>query len=152
MKLPAILLAAVLAACPAQAQQAGDPILPKFVWNVLPEKDAAYAPKLEETYRTLTNIGGIREGAKYTPAKAASRKNPKPVMDESGKRVEGTVVVGFIIGFKGEVLMPFVLKSSDPRLDAAALEAVAQWKFKPFQKDNAMFASTGVEEFAFRTP
>lgn len=44
---------------------------------------------------------------------------------------EGSVEVGFTVLPDGSVSAPSVLRSSHPRLEAAALAAVAQWRFEP---------------------
>lgn len=48
---------------------------------------------------------------------------------------EGDVVVDFIVDSKGMVRNPFVMRSSNPALDEAAIEAVLDWRFKPGIKD-----------------
>jgi protein TonB len=42
-----------------------------------------------------------------------------------------TVVVGFIISAKGEVLAPYVISSEVRRFEDAALAGVLKWKFRP---------------------
>jgi protein TonB len=42
-----------------------------------------------------------------------------------------TVVVGFIINAKGEVLSPYVISSEVRRFEEAALSGVMKWKFRP---------------------
>lgn len=43
----------------------------------------------------------------------------------------GEVSVSFEVNKKGDVQNPFVVKSNNPGFEAAAVEAVIQWKFKP---------------------
>jgi protein TonB len=47
---------------------------------------------------------------------------------------ECTVVVGFIINAKGEVVAPYIISSEVRRFEAAALTGVMRWKFKPGYK------------------
>lgn len=48
--------------------------------------------------------------------------------------VNGEVTVGFVVDLNGDVQEPVVIKSSRPEFEAAALAAVAQWKFEPGQQ------------------
>jgi len=51
-----------------------------------------------------------------------------PAYQIVGKKV---VTISALITKNGGISDPFVLRSSDSRLNAFALEAVRQWKFKP---------------------
>ena len=55
------------------------------------------------------------------------------VYPEAARRegVEGQVIVQFVVGTGGTVIDPVVLRSPDPRLGAAALEAVRRSLFRP---------------------
>lgn len=50
-------------------------------------------------------------------------------------RVEGQVVLLFVVGEDGRVEEPRVETSSRPEFEKPALEAVRKWKFKPGNKD-----------------
>lgn len=58
---------------------------------------------------------------------------PPPTFPADLKREypECTVVVGFIISAKGEVLAPYVISSQVRRFEEAALAGVLKWKFRP---------------------
>ena len=58
---------------------------------------------------------------------------PPPVYPEGAlnSRLEGTVTVEAIIDKNGRVQNLRTLRSSDPVFEAAAIEAVARWKFRP---------------------
>jgi TonB family protein len=45
--------------------------------------------------------------------------------------VSGRVVVGFNVREDGTVVDPYIIQSVHPALDAAAVTAVLQWKFRP---------------------
>jgi periplasmic protein TonB len=47
---------------------------------------------------------------------------------------EATVVLGFIITTKGEVVNPYVISSGVRRFEDAAVEGVVKWKFRPGMK------------------
>lgn len=44
---------------------------------------------------------------------------------------EAQVRVGFIVTSRGDVIMPYIISSSDRGFERATLEAVVKWKFKP---------------------
>jgi TonB family protein len=48
--------------------------------------------------------------------------------------VTGSVVVDFVVMADGTVRNAFALRSTEPRLEAAAVDAVSQWKFEPGRK------------------
>lgn len=50
------------------------------------------------------------------------------------KKVEGSVIVIFVVDASGKVLDPRVEKSDHPAFDKPALDAVRQWKFEPAVK------------------
>ncbi len=47
------------------------------------------------------------------------------------KRVDGLVVVLFVVDSAGRVVNPSVEESTDPAFEKAALDAVRQWRFEP---------------------
>ncbi len=47
----------------------------------------------------------------------------------------GEVVVEFIVNERGQVLMPRILRSTDPEFNEPTLRAVAKWRFEPGRKD-----------------
>jgi periplasmic protein TonB len=44
---------------------------------------------------------------------------------------EGHVRVGFIVSNRGDVIMPYIISSSERGFERATLDAVMKWKFKP---------------------
>jgi protein TonB len=86
--------------------------------------------------------------APITPpdASAASLKNPAPryPLESRRKREEGTVRLRVVITADGRVKAISVAKSSGfERLDEAALETVAKWKFKPGEQAGAPVEAVG---------
>jgi len=49
--------------------------------------------------------------------------------------IVGVVTVQYIVDTNGNVVSPVVIKSPDPRLSEAALDAISQWKFVPGEKN-----------------
>jgi TonB family protein len=57
---------------------------------------------------------------------------PKVVRSEG---IVGVVTVQYIVDTNGNVVSPVVIKSPDPRLSKAVLDAISQWKFVPGEKN-----------------
>ncbi len=51
------------------------------------------------------------------------------------KNIQGNVTASFVVDVDGSVIDVQVLKSSDPRFEAPAIEALRQWKFKCGSKE-----------------
>jgi protein TonB len=68
--------------------------------------------------------------------KPEARVRIKPVYPFEMRRsgLKGEVVVGFIVDSTGEVRDPYVVRSSNPGFEEAAIQAVLKWKFKPGKK------------------
>lgn len=79
-------------------------------------------------------------------------KTPPPEYPYALKRngVSGVVAVKVLIDVNGSVAECSVSKSSDPGFDAAALDAVKKWKFKPAKKDGASVEARLIIPIQFR--
>jgi len=51
--------------------------------------------------------------------------------------LKGSVVVGFIVDSSGNVRDPYIVRSSNPGFEQAAIDTVLKWKFKPGKKGGA---------------
>jgi protein TonB len=78
-------------------------------------------------------VGGLLLDEKALPAK---RKHHDPVYPDAAKnsRVQGTVVLELTVNRAGDVVAVRVV-GSVPLLDAAAVEAVREWKYAPSDSD-----------------
>jgi protein TonB len=61
------------------------------------------------------------------------RAQPEYPGDLKAKGVSGEVLVEFVISETGEVLYATVVRSSEERLNAAAIDAIRKWRFRPAQ-------------------
>jgi protein TonB len=59
--------------------------------------------------------------------------------------IDGRVRVGFIVDSHGEVILPYVVSSTNHGFERAAIEAVKKWKFRPGIK-NGRKVNTRVEQ------
>ncbi len=79
-------------------------------------------------------------GEVYDPAKldqlprAESRTRPQYPADMRKAGISGEVTVDFIVDRGGNVVNAFAARSSQREFEAAAVEAVSQWKFRPGTK------------------
>jgi protein TonB len=82
------------------------------------------------------------KGAQAKPARSEKNKdvsepvllskvNPSYPAAAKEEKVTGPVELEITVGADGSVVEANALKSPDPRLSAAAVEAIKQWKFKP---------------------
>lgn len=65
--------------------------------------------------------------------------------------IEGEVAVEFIVDVNGDVRSPFVIRSTHREFEAAALQAISKWKFRPGRKDGRVVNAGRVQQlFTFR--
>ena len=101
-------------------------------------------------------LGGVIGGTGQGPVRDFDRaprllRQTRPRYPEEAfvKRVEGTVLVEFVIDAAGRVVAARILHSVAP-LDAAALEAVREWAFTPAFKHGVPVASVARAPIVFR--
>jgi protein TonB len=96
--------------------------------------DTAAPPRETRTLRSEAREPGLPAPGEYVYVEElpeAIEKVPPEYPDEARlNRIEGTVIVQALVGRDGRVKETKVTQSV-PGLDAAALTAIAQWKFKP---------------------
>jgi protein TonB len=71
------------------------------------------------------------EGKGLTEPVVENKVVPSYPAEARAERIQGAVAVEATITKEGRVAEARVKRAVDPRLDAAALEAVRQWTFKP---------------------
>jgi len=65
--------------------------------------------------------------------------------------IEGEVVVEFIVDTNGDVRNPFVVRSSQREFEAAAIQAVSKWKFRPGRRGGRAVNTSRVQQlFSFK--
>jgi len=63
--------------------------------------------------------------------------------------IVGVVTVRYVVDTNGNVVSPVVMKSPDPRLSKAVLDAIFQWKFVPGEKNGHKVNTRLEEPFTF---
>jgi protein TonB len=74
---------------------------------------------------------------------------PKYPQSAFNKRIEGTVELEILIDAKGRVVRSRIVQSI-PELDAAALDCVRKWRFKPAMKAGRAVATVARAPIMFR--
>lgn len=83
----------------------------------------------------LKNIFNLADLDQRPQARVRTMPSYPPDMRRSG--LKGQVVVGFIVDTRGEVLDPYIVRSSHPGFEQAAIDTVLKWKFTPGRKGGA---------------
>ncbi|MBK8857635.1 MAG: energy transducer TonB [Opitutaceae bacterium] len=60
--------------------------------------------------------------------------------------IEGEVVVEFIVDTNGDVRNPFIVRSTQREFEAAAIQAVSKWKFRPGKKGGRVVNTGRVQQ------
>lgn len=68
-------------------------------------------------------------------SRLVSRVTPYP-MEARVREIEGDVVLEVVIDEEGNMVGPIQVKESIPLLDAAAIDALKQWRFSPVRYCN----------------
>jgi TonB family protein len=94
------------------------------------------APGKKDSEAVGGRIGAGTGAFPYDEGRHAKRSHRDPVYPESAKNagVEGTVVLELTVNRAGDVVAVRVV-SSIPLLDAAAVDAVREWKYEPADTD-----------------
>lgn len=95
------------------------------------------------TGRSLGNIFDL--AALDQRPEARVRINPVYPFDMRRSGLRGEVLVGFIVDSEGTVRDPYIVRSSNPGFEQAALDAVLKWRFRPGKKGGAN-VSTRVQQ------
>ena len=84
-----------------------------------------------------------------TPAKVIYQVDPEFSEDARKAKFQGMVVMMIEIGVDGRAHNPKVVQNPGLGLDAKAVEAVAQWRFRPAFRGKTPVASTARVEVYF---
>jgi TonB family protein len=85
----------------------------------------------------------------YAGPRATAGELPSTAAGPAGEPLSGYVLAAYIVTAEGAVSDPVVLKATDKRLGAVALEAMRRWRFSPATLNGSAVASTAAQEFTF---
>jgi TonB family protein len=105
--------------------------------------------QIKEAYGARYRVVDTRESEGYAEPVPVAGQMPTSPLIEPGHLLGGYVLVVYIVSDQGLVADPVVVTSSDRRLSQAALQAMAQWRFKPGTLKGAAVATTAAQEFSF---
>jgi protein TonB len=80
---------------------------------------------------------------------ARVRINPVYPFEMRRSGLRGDVIVGFIVDSEGNVRDPYIVRSSNPGFEQAAIDAVLKWKFRPGKKGGANVSTRVQQPLAF---
>jgi periplasmic protein TonB len=89
-------------------------------------------PSAGSGLKNVFNLADLDE-----PPRATVRPLPAYPFEMRRSGLKGEVVVEFIVDTQGNVRDPFIVRSSHPGFEQAALDVVLKWKFKPGKKGGA---------------
>jgi TonB family protein len=76
--------------------------------------------------------GGVyRPGGAVSPPRVITEVKPTYTNDALFQKIQGTVVLEFVVTHDGRPSQIRVIRSLDPGLDQQAIAAAAQWRFEP---------------------
>ena len=114
----------------------------------VPSSTAANAPLGTPAAASLTSAPAVSaEDDASDNLVPVTQPEPKFPMNLVRTLRTGQVQVQFTVQPDGSVVEPTVVASSNPRLNPAALAAVAQWRFAPVRKPQQ-----GIVELGFTAP
>ena len=101
------------------------------VYNHVLEEGNAEDQIVKARYGNKYRIVEFRNDPTYIRSKNTKRVIPKPQRDVAGKLVTGSVRVCLIVTAQGRVADPFVIRSTNRKLDPVVLEAIKYWRGEP---------------------
>lgn len=112
-----------------------------FVQQIQPPPPEGLKPGTNVITIPTTRPTGLGKGVEvFDISKLDQQPQPKfrakPVYPFDMRRagISGEVLVEFICDTEGNVVNPFVVRSSQREFESAAVQAVAKWKFRPGKK------------------
>ena len=114
---------------------------PTVYIHVIRENDP-HDKAVENAYAKKFTIVEVRDSKQFTDAVLREDADPRPVLTESGRELRGEVSVEIIITPDGRVIEPFILASTDRRLNMAALDAARQLRFAPARLNGSAVSET----------
>jgi len=142
------LFSARLDANEGQKQPVGaeKPIVYNHVSKGSERPDDAEARKLYRGKFKIVDCSGERG---YVRAKVTRKLIPRRVV-ENGHSVKGDVRLIFVVNQQGRAVMPFVVRSTNTKLNKTVLDIITQWRGTPALLNGAPIAVLLCQDFTFK--
>jgi len=141
---------ALLAGAALAAAAAGQTPPSAAVYNNLDgDRDLELDRVIKQAYGPRYAVVDTGAAQGYVGPVATRGELPNQATDGPGRALIGYVVVIYLVTAEGRVGEPVVVRSNDARLNQVALDAMAQWRFRPATLGGAPVASTAAQEFTF---
>ena len=101
---------------------------------------------IKQAYSPRYSIVDTRASDGYVEPSSTAGSMPGTVQDDKGVVLAGYVLVAYIVGTDGKVADPVVLKTSDSRLEKAALDVMGRWRFTPGKIGGEAVATTAAQD------
>ena len=118
------------------------------VYSKFTKQNDPHSKAIEDAYAKKFTIVEHSDTKGFTKAIMREYANPRPVLSESGQELKGKVIVCVIVTSEGRVIEPFILESTDKRLNIPALDAARQVRFEPARLNGSPVSEVGHLIFA----
>ena len=130
--------------------ETSEEMLARTVYNHVTADGLEYDQALKDHYCCKYIVVDVLGGNTFQKGRPTAGGLPGAVPGKDGQPLAGYVLAGYIIGVDGLASDPVILKSTDPLLSAAALEAMKGWRFQPATINGKPVKSLAVQEFKFK--
>jgi TonB family protein len=103
---------------------------------------------VKSVYGGKFRIVELTDDRGYTRSRATAPVIPRPLY-ESGQMLYGDVRLIFIVTEKGRVIEPFVLTSTNKKLNRTLLDIILQWRGTPARLNGVPISTVLAQDFSF---
>ena len=111
--------------------------------------DRSVNAKAKALYRGKFTIVDFSDNRGYSRSMVTKELIPRPVF-ENGRSVKGDVRVVVVVNQEGRALMPFVVHSTNPKLNQTVLNVITQWRGTPARLNGTPIAVLLHQDFTFK--
>ena len=120
------------------------------IYNYVPKHSELGQDAAKAVYSRKFRIVDFHDDSRYERSKCTFKVIPQPQRTPAGRLITGYVRVVLIVTTEGRVLEPFVLRSTEARLNGSALEAVKKWRGTPARLNGSPIPIILHQDFRFR--
>lgn len=111
--------------------------------------DRSVGAEAKSRYRDRFNVVDFNDERGYVRSKNTKQVIPRALI-EGGRTVKGFVRVVFIVNENGRVIQPFVLRSTNQKLNDMVIDVIKQWSGRPALLNGTPIAILLGQDFTFR--